>query len=141
VGAAVRIGVQGDGPSLGFDLREILVAVRPHPELTWVLRDAEIIGDLSDLWPDVPGQLELRTNERSGVRLTWPDMQRLGEICIQVIDGLFTAYDGAGDAQVQMEAVDSSFWVVWAQDGAVLERVRSAFVVDDYEVPMPIAIR
>lgn len=135
--AAVRIGEQDGSEWLGFDLREVLDAVGPHEELAWVLYDAQFNGDVRTVWPEGWESVQRRSDMPGGVPLTWQEMQTLGATCQQIIDGRFTGYDEAGHPLLQVQAVDSSYWIIWAQDAAILERVRGRFVVEDYEEPPP----
>ncbi|WP_380164011.1 hypothetical protein [Jannaschia sp. R86511] len=136
--AAVRIGVQGESGWLGFDLAQVMAVVGPQPHLNWVLREAEFNGDVRTVWPADWEVVQRQSDQPRGVPLDWVQMTTLAQQCQQIIDGRFTAYDESGQVQLQMQAVDSSFWVVWARDEAVLERVRGAFAgVEDYEERTP----
>lgn len=84
------------------------------------------------------GGRQKQSDQPSGVPLDWAQMRTLAQECQQIIDGRFTGYDESGQAQLQMQAIDSSYWVVWSRDAAVLGRVRTAFTdVEDYEEPTP----
>lgn len=134
---AVQIFQQGDSAWLGFDLREVMDAVGPHPDLTWVLRDAEFNGDVRAVWSEGWETVQRQSDQPSGVWMTWAEMRTLGETCQQIIDGCFTGYDSAGKAQLLLRAMDSTYWIVWSRDDALLEAVGSRFTVVAYEEPVP----
>lgn len=72
-----------------------------------------------------------------GVGLTWADMTKLADVCLQIIDGRFV---GRRDGQpvLSLAAVDSSFWTVWTAEDPLINRIRRAFSgVEDYPEPPP----
>lgn len=121
---ALRIPPQTPG-RLGFDLAEVLAAVGVHANLHWVVRDAWFNGDVTAVWPEGLG-VEERTRAIEGVALSWSEMTTLARVCHQVIDGEFSGYRGA-ELRLRLAVFDSSYWVVLAEDPAVLDRVRAAF--------------
>lgn len=124
--AAVRINKQPGHEWLGFDLREVMNAVGPHPELDWWLYNAYFQCDVTSVWPEGIG-IEEQTQERPGLAVDWPTMEQVAGVCHQFIDACFTGYDERGEPRLQLAVVDSSFWRVWSDDDAVLDAVRAAF--------------
>lgn len=122
-----------------FDLREVMNAVGGCSHLRWVLRDAWFNCDVREVWPAGHEYAEAESSKPAGLATTWQEMRRLAEVCHQVIDGRFTGYDEAGVPSLQLLVDDSTFWVVWSRDLAVLDRVRAAFPeaepYDDPEEP------
>lgn len=131
---AVRLPLTDDF----FDLHEVMRSVGDRSELRWVVRDAWFNGDVTPLWPEGVDQAEQESEKAGGAGLTWLQMSSLSESCRQVIDGRFTGYGDDGRPVLQLEAIDSSYWVVWAHDPEVLSSVRSAFpTAQDYDEPEP----
>jgi hypothetical protein len=121
-----------------FDLSELMTTVGDHGSLRWVLRGAWFNGDVRAVWPAGHEYAEAESEKPDGLEMTWHEMRRLGETCQQVIDGRFTGYDLNGQPVLQLHAFDSSYWLIWAADGAVLERVRAAFPdAEAYDEPTP----
>ena len=118
---------------LGFDLAEVLAAVGAHTNLRWVVRDAWFNGDVTAVWPEGLG-VEERTRTDEGVALSWSEMATLARTCHQVIDGEFSGYRGA-ELRLRLTAFDSSYWVVLAEDPAILSRVRGAFTGVCADIP------
>ncbi len=110
-----------------FDLAEVMGAAGDHSHLRWVLRGAWFNGDVTAPWPEGVEHAERETERPAGAALTWAQMSSLAQSCQQIIDGRFTGYDLAGQPVLELHAVDSSYWVVWARAGRVLARVRTAF--------------
>ncbi|MFS0702470.1 hypothetical protein AB6N24_21045 [Cellulomonas sp. 179-A 4D5 NHS] len=135
---AVRIPLEVAGNGF-FDLGAVMAAVGPHPQLRWVLRDAWLVGDLRTVWAEGAASVEERSELGPGIALDWDTMTRLAATCDQVIDGYFTGYDDAGTPQLELAAVDSGWWKVWARDPRTLLRVRESFplVTDDHPEPDP----
>ena len=134
---AVRIPSQQNEGWIGFDLSEVMAAVGDWPELDWVLRGAYFNGDVTSVWSEGIA-VEEQTEQPQGLSITWEQMRRLAGSCRQIIDGTFTGYGKSGSAELSLTAIDSSYWIVWANDERVLDRVRATFVgVEDYEEPQP----
>ena len=135
---AVRIGVQGDGEWLGFDLRAVMRAVGPHADLRWSLSDVEFNCDVTPVWPEGTQAVQEASQQAQGFPLDWEAMDRLADTCNQIIDGRFVGYDDSGRPQLMLLADDSTYWIVWATSTDVLDAVRSAFAgVEDYPEPAP----
>ncbi len=125
-----------------FDLAEVMDAAGDQSHLRWVLRGAWLNGDVTPLWPEGVEQAERETERPGGAPLTWAQMSCLAQSCHQVIDGRFTGYDLAGQPVLELHAIDSSYWVVWARDGEVLARFRTAFSeAETYDEPTPEPLR
>jgi hypothetical protein len=103
-----------------------MAAVGPHAHLEWTLSGASLVLDQSS--ERVPGleRLAEESHRAGGARLTWSDMEFIAVTCLQVIDGTFTG-TLRGELVLELSAVDSSFWLLWASDDAVTQRVSSAF--------------
>jgi hypothetical protein len=121
-----------------FDLRQVLNAVGDWSHLRWVLRQAWFNGDVRSVWAAGWEYAEAESERPGGIQMTWDEMARLADNCLQVIDGRFTGYGDDGQPVLQLLAVDSSYWVVWARDDQTLDRVRAAFSrVEPYYEPTP----
>jgi hypothetical protein len=134
---AVRIGPQRPGGWLGFDLAEVMAAIGDWQDLEWVLSGAEFNGDVTEVWP--PGTVvDELTRQPGGLPLTWEQMRLLASSCQQIVDGTLIGYSRDGSPKLSLAAIDSSYWIVWSEDDAVLVRIRAAFAaVDDYDEPSP----
>lgn len=142
VSASVKIPPQ-DGDSLGFDLREVMAAVGVHGDLAWHLKGAWFVYD-EDLPEAVLApweRIEEQSRTPAGVQLSWSDMESCARVMLQVIDGTFTGYQGE-EPILQLAAIDSSYWIVWARASDRLDLVRHAFDgVLDYDEPPPPQLR
>ena len=135
--AAVRIDGRPTDGWLGFDLAEVLATVGDWPHLEWVLRDAELNCDVTKVWPEGVAVSD-QTMRPGGLAVSWDEMRLLASSCSQIVDGTFVGYRRDGSAELSLAVIDSSYWIVWAQDDVVLDRVRAAFVsVSDYDEPPP----
>jgi hypothetical protein len=106
-----------DGGGLTFDLIDVLDAIEPLVSgLTWEARCISSVWFDVDPWADSWADAPLRL-DRDALRARWAG---------QIIDGRFAALDDDSDVLV-IEAVDSSFWLVWSADAAVLSAVTSRF--------------
>lgn len=128
----IPLGSDGNG---SVDLRDVAAAVGPQDHLTWVLRGVWVIGDLRRV--DGASTLEERSWLDQGAELDWSSVQQIATDCDQVVDGYFTGYDAAGRPQLELAAVDSSWWKVWARDPGTVARVRAAFAVTTEDHPDP----
>lgn len=133
-GRAVRLPLSGEF----FDLREVMQALGDQSGLRWVLRAAWFNGDVRAVWPEGHEYAEARSEDPGGLPLTWQEMATLAASCQQVIDGRFTGYDESGRPFVQMQAIDSSYWIVWSRHDALLDAVRTGFpMAEEYDEPTP----
>ncbi len=136
--SAVRIGVQGDRGWLGFDLREVMAAVGPQDALRWFMSHAQFNCNVGSVWPEGNLATEAKSREGLGLPLDWTTMSALAEACRQIIDARFVGYDDQSEPHLMLEAVDSSYWVVWATNTAVIDSVRRVFTaVEDYVETAP----
>lgn len=124
---ALRIPPEKDSRWLGFDLREVMLAVGPHSNLRWYVRDVAFVGDLSSVWPDSREMVKARSLEGRGIPIDWATMARLAEAVSQTIDGQFVGYDANGKPQLSLQAIDSSYWIVWSVSTETMDSVRTAF--------------
>lgn len=137
--AAVRIGRQSGDGSLGFDLREVVAAIGPQDNLRWTVTDADLVGEVEDVWPEGARDLSTRSEQGLGVSVDWETLTRLAQVVHQTIDGRFVGYGEAGDPQLMLLARDSSYWIVWAADPTVLVAIRQSFAdVHDSDDPGPV---
>jgi hypothetical protein len=122
----------------GFDLAEVMSVIGFHGDLRWRLKNAEFWLDTApaavrERWEAVEDQSRLRT----GVELTWTDMEQLASDCSQVIDGTFTGFSGSLP-HLQIAVIRGDEWIVWTADETVVSRVRGEFSgVTDYDEPEP----
>jgi hypothetical protein len=139
--AAVRILGNDGFEWLGFDLREVLDAIGPHRHLRWSVDAEDWVGrgeaDPDHRpWPEA--ELVLSRASSKAAELTWADLERMTGVVAQFIDATFTGYETQGEPVVCLKAIDSSFWIVWVRDAAVLDRVSASFDhVEDYPEPPP----
>ncbi len=90
------------------------------------------------VWPGGHAYAETQSERPEGLPITWHEMAALANSCQQIIDGRFTGYDEEGQPALQLQAVDSSYWIVWAADAEELAAVRAAFsAAENYDEPMP----
>lgn len=86
----------------------------------------------------------------TGLELTISQLRALSDGLTQIIDGIFVGYRGdppvrsladlRSAAEVVIEPIDSTFWRIYARDGADLDRLRQDFsnVLDVVpETPLP----
>lgn len=116
-GVRIMDGVR-DGRGLTFDLPDILDAIGPVVlGCTWEARYVASVwtetDPWDDSWSDVPSPLDT-----GALRARW-----MG----QIINGRFTALDD-GREVLMIEAVDSSFWLVWSDNTEVLAGLMRRFV-------------
>jgi hypothetical protein len=106
-----------DGGGLTYDLLDLLDAIEPLVSgLAWDVRRISSVWFEVDPWADSWGDAPLRLDGEE-LRERWVG---------QIIDGRFAALDDDREVVV-LEAVDSSFWLVWSQDAAVLASVTGRF--------------
>ena len=144
------------GQALAFDLRHLLPLVAGEgPSLRWAAipmgESTEILGrGPRDEEAYALGARVDATEE--GVPLDWADLNDLSASIMQTVWGTFVAvHDPAALAEIPslfhddwryldrasarfydvveiaFQAVDSSYWLVWARDEAARERIRGAF--------------
>jgi len=154
VRAVSQTGVEGG--YLAFDLRHLLALVNPEgPNLRWhaipMGEDFFVTGN----GEEAEAAIEWcnRVDDFPEGRVTdWHSLRAMGDQIFQTIWGTFIALrpevelppvpslfqdswhylDRATDAfyrdvEIAFQAVDSSFWLVWAKDEDVRNRIRNAF--------------
>lgn len=120
---------------LTFDLRDIVDAIAKWgADLTWVLREVSGFG---------PGFEPHRSGTSEALPeliLTWVDLVEFSHRVGQVYDGMFLGMRdpeclaGVDDpacpwkyAEISVEAVDSTYWRVYARDSAIFAALRDRF--------------
>ena len=138
-GAAVLLPLSDDH---FFDLREVMAAAGDWSHLQWELRDAWFNGDVRPVWPAGPEHAEAESETPAGLTTTWAEMRRLAASCKQVVNGRFTGYDAEGEPRLQFSVLDSTFWLIWSREAAVLDHMRTAFAsAEPYDQPTPERLR
>jgi hypothetical protein len=151
-----RISDASERGYLSFDLRDLVALVEPEAahlcwhaipmgEQTWIMVDETASQTMLDL----PARVDASPN---GVELSWPEMQELAASTHQTIWGTFigiqpkTPLPSIAEmfpdkwhyfnqamsvffdvVEIAIQAVDSSFWHLYARDDKVMERIRAAF--------------
>ena len=111
---------------------------QPPDVLRWFMSYAQFNCNVGSGWPEGTLATEAKSREGRGLPLDWTTMSALAEVCGQIIDGRFVGYDDQGKPQLMLEAIDSSYWVVWATNTAAIDSVRRAFTgVEDYVETAP----
>src|SRR5262245_15139740 len=113
---------------LAVDLRHVLTALGSRAlSSDWRVRNVWATGNATSALESLDDQQTV----------TGATLKSLAENVIQIIDGEFAAFDpGSVTAWVIVEAVDSSYYTVRAEDDAVLETIRRSFQeVSAYEHP------
>jgi hypothetical protein len=120
-----------DGGGLRFDLLDVLDALHPFlGGVTWEVRF------ISSVWMNTDPWLDSWTDEP--LRLDTEALRERYEG--QIINGRFTAVSGSREV-LMVEAVDSSFWLVWSDDLVVLTALSKRFVdVTQVTPPTPFGI-
>jgi|SRR5690242_9859895 hypothetical protein len=135
----LRIADRDERGYLSVGLKELLsVVTREGPDLSWVLQDLHVSGDLGKDW--TVQKLEQATRQAPfGLRLSWSELTDLAQKLTQIQDGLVIGLPPESappainkgpmdiDAYVVFEAVDSSYWEVHSFDEELLEQIRSRF--------------
>ena len=110
-----------DGNTLAFDLAELLAAVGA-PALTseWRVRSDPL---------QYIAEKDLPAFEMPGDRwLNGADFDRAASDVQQVIDGVFEGRrPGAQEPWITLRAIDSSWWEVYCDDGAVIDALKRRF--------------
>lgn len=120
--AAIRIHDLTDEHVLAFDLAEILESLGKQAELSrWKCNVGECIAH-DGARPD----LEDAYNAPAGI--SGPEILVLASETLQVVDGVFEAFrPGERQPWIRLEAVDSSYWEVFAASPADLSPLRLRF--------------
>lgn len=116
-GVRIADGVR-DGGGLNFDLIEVLDALDPFLRgVNWQVRF------ISSVWMDADPWSESWAD--GGLRLDSDALRQRYEG--QIVNGRFAAVSN-GREILMIEAVDSSFWLVWSDDCRALAALRDRFV-------------
>ena len=134
---------------LAFDLKEFTKLIPAEGEsLTWsILGDVWIMerhrGKTKEL-----RQLSRRVDRREykcpgGLMLSWNELVDYAQMVMQTVDGIYAGFQEASQAlryegvhkgselydaaEIVLEAHDSSFWLVYAKDERIIERLQSVF--------------
>jgi hypothetical protein len=124
---------------LAVDLLQLLNAVTESgPTLDWVLQELTLTGNLRGRW--TVQRLETASREPPyGLRLSWAETLGIAEMITQVQEGVVIGLRAGseppslgveartGAAEVVLEAVDSSYWEVYAKDNRVAAAIRAQF--------------
>ena len=115
-----------DRGHLAFDLPEVLASLGPDAlDWVWAVSDADG-GTLEAVGEGLP---ELEALARTDGRVTGHRLVRIAGDVHQTIWGEFRAYRDPRSAEplVRVVAFDGSFFEVYSEDAALIERVRSSF--------------
>jgi len=120
--AGIRIHDLTDEHVLAFDLADLLEGLGKEAELSsWKCSVGECISK-DDARPD------LEDAYNSPVRLSGPEILALASETLQVVDGVFEAFrPGERRPWIKLEAVDSTYWEVFAAKAADLSSLRLRF--------------
>lgn len=140
-----RIPILDSRGCLGFGIRDFLSLLGDLELLPyWRLLDLWVTMGESSMYDDE--RLKVETERPQGWNLTNVDLIAFAGHVNQTIDGIYVGYDFepykhrtrkwselVEDAQVVIEAVDSSFWRFWARDAEVMRRIPARFEVVSLE--------
>ena len=117
--AKTGLRVEDADGGLSFDLRELLAVLGVPADASWLVQWVSGHGpDGGDHpWPD---------SWDAPVVVDGTTLTRQAADVAQVINGRFTAFRDAQEL-VMVEAVDSTFWLVWTDDEALRGRLRNSF--------------
>jgi hypothetical protein len=120
--AAIRIHDLTDDHVLAFDLAELLDALGKPAELSaWKCNVGECIAQ-----DDAPADLEDAFNAPAG--LSGAELVALAAETLQIVDGVFEAFrPSERQAWIKLEAIDSTFWEVFAASEDDLAPLRLRF--------------
>lgn len=136
----IRIDDKDADGFLGVHLPSLLdTLVDEGPRLTWVVQHLSTSGDLGSGKSVLDLEKESRTPPY-GIVIAWRELVDLAHRFAQVQDGVFAGCTDPNklpriDAldephrlcEVVLEAVDSSYWEIFARDDAILSRLRRQF--------------
>jgi hypothetical protein len=133
--------------------------VHPGNLLDPIVRTGELHWSVMELWAvardddtDVIALERQAAKSATGLQVTADQLWELADRLAQLIDAIVVGYRGAPpvrsdtdlreSVEIVIEAIDSTLWRVYAQDPAVIDRLRREF--DDVrdvmpEVPIPAA--
>jgi hypothetical protein len=106
----------------GLLLADILDVIDVGPgDARWELTAVSVVW-----WEGQESPWDDSWNDTHPLVLADPDFRQQAVEIIQVVNGRFSAYD-RGREIVVVEAIDSSFWLVWSDDAEILDKVRERF--------------
>lgn len=120
--AAIRIHDRTDEHVLAFDLADLLEALGKPAELSaWRCNVGDCIAQ-----DGARADLEDAFNAPTG--LSGAEIVALASETLQVVDGVFEAFrPGERHAWIKLEAIDSTYWEVFASSDADLSPLRLRF--------------
>lgn len=120
--AGIRIHDRTEEQVLAFDLEDLLEGLGKDAELSaWKCGVGDCISK-EDARPD------LEDAYNSPVRLSGSELRALASETLQVVDGVFEAFrPGERRPWIRLEAVDSTYWEVFAANPADLAPLRLRF--------------
>jgi hypothetical protein len=131
-----------------FDLKDVLCLLPPAAHmLTWRILDmsdgrgdAEKFAKLETCWPEINRKAQ---ETADGMLVDWDTLVAYADAMLQIVDGLFVGCsksdcladltEGYSDGDlyarvdIAIEAVDSSFWLVYARDETFLAGIETRF--------------
>jgi hypothetical protein len=113
--AAIRIHDRTDEGALSFDLADLLEALgKDAQRCSWKCNVGECIAQHD-------ARLDLEEAYNSPVGLSGDELLALASETLQVVDGVFEAFrPGERHPWIKLEAVDSTYWEVFAAEAADL---------------------
>jgi hypothetical protein len=127
--AGIRIHDRTDDDVLAFDLSDLLEALGKEAELSaWKCSVGECI-------PKDGGRPDLEDAYNAATRLSGAEILALAGETLQIVDGAFEAYRrGERQPWIVLEAIDSTYWEVFAATADDLSPLRRRFSeVEDIE--------
>ena len=120
--AGIRIHDLTDEHVLAFDLADLLETLGKEAEISsWACSVGECIAQDG-------ARADLEDAYGSPVRLTGPEIRALASETLQVVDGVFEAFrPGERQPWIRLEAIDATYWEVFAPEPADLAALRARF--------------
>lgn len=120
--AGIRIHDLTDEHALAFDLADLLDALGKQAELSaWKCSVGECISQDG-------ARADLEDAYSSAVGLSGPEIFALASETLQVADGIFEGFrPGERQPWIRLEAIDSTYWEVFAASAADLAALRHRF--------------
>jgi hypothetical protein len=127
--AGIRIHDRSEEHVLAFDLEDLLGALGEDAERSeWRCSIGECI-------PKDGARPDLEDAYGSGIRLPGSQLLALASETLQIVDGVFEAFrPGERRLWLKLEAIDTTYWEVFAAEAADLAAFRRRFTeVEDIE--------
>jgi hypothetical protein len=120
--AGIRIHDLTDEHVLAFDLADLLETLGKEAELSaWTCSVGECLAQDG-------ARTELEDAYGARPRLAGAEILALAAETLQVVDGVFEAFrPGERQPWLRLEAIDSTYWEVFAPDAADLAALRARF--------------